>query len=206
MDIEEMKQKYEKEIERLNTEAQVYQKKCQEAFDSLETQKKQLVTTFNEEMQRITIGIERLRGAYTALCDMQENKEPTLISNGMEVTEAPQVENNTPVEEISNHEEVADDSAAVGVEPQVENKISDEVKSKAKDLVSKAKKEGKVTKYDDFVKTDLAKETSLSDEELEALSKITAENTTAETTPIETTSNVNEEEVPDYLKEQYGLK
>ena len=206
MDIEEMKQKYEEEIERLNTEAQVYQKKCQEAFDSLETQKKQLVTTFNEEMQRITIGIERLRGAYTALCDMQENKEPTLISNGMEVKEAPQVENNTPVEEISNHEEVADDSAAVGVEPQVEKKISDEVKSQAKDLVSKAKKEGKVTKYDDFVKTDLAKETSLSDEELEALSKITAENTTTETTPIDTTSNVNEKEVPDYLKEQYGLK
>ena len=60
--------------------------------------------------------------------------------------------------------------------------------------------------YDDFVKTDLAKETSLSDEELEALSKITAENTTTETTPIDTTSNVNEKEVPDYLKEQYGLK
>lgn len=201
MKIEEVKQKYEEEIRRLSEDAQAYQAKCQEIYNVLESKKKELVDTFNEEMQRVTIGIERLRGAYTALCDMEEEKEPTLVTNKMEVSESPQVE--IPEIPVNNTQpEVVDDSAVIGKEP--ENEISDEVKEKAKEVVAKAKEAGHVTKYEDFVETDLAKETSLSAEEIEALSKIAAEDTNS--TASANTQQVKAEEVPDYLKEQYGLK
>lgn len=198
MKLEEVKQKYEEEIKRLSDDAQVYQARCQEIYNALESKKKELVDTFNEEMQRITIGIERLRGAYTALCDVEEEKEPTLVTNRMEVSEVPRVE--IPEIPVNNTQPEADDSAVIGQEPK--NEISEEVKEKAREVVAKAKEAGHVTKYEDFVETDLAKETSLSAEEIEALNKITAENTNT----VANTQQVKAEEVPDYLKEQYGLK
>lgn len=215
MNFEETKAKYEAEIKRLSVEAQDYQKRCQEAYNNLEQQKKELVETFNAEIQKYTIGIERLRGAYTALCDMQDGKDPTLVVNGMAQEAEMPVEN--PVEEVTAEEtsvaeEPVDDSVAIGKEP-VEDKVevSQEIKEKAKKAVKEAKERNLVTPYEEFANSELGKETALTEAELEALNKVTnmAADKTEENTPNENTpkeQSVKAEDVPDYLKDQYGLK
>lgn len=211
MNFEETKSKYEEEIKRLNVLAQITHDKYQKAYDDLKAQEQNLVKEFNDEIQKITIGIERLRGAYTALCDMQEGKDPTLVVNGMmQDVEVPQ---EAPAEETPTVEEaIIDDSVAIGKEPVEEvNEISEEVKEKAKSLVKEAKEKGLVTPYAEFAESELGKETALTEAELEALSKVTnaevdktEENTPKENTPREQV--VNAADVPDYLKDQYGIK
>lgn len=212
MNFEETKLKYEEEIKRLNALAQLTHSKYQKAYSDLKAQEQNLVNEFNDEIQKITIGIERLRGAYTALCDMQEGKDPTLVTNGMlQDVEIPEEAPAPTPTEVPAEETVVDDSVAIGKEPEEVNEISDELKNKAKNLVKEAKDKGLVTPYAEFAESEVGKETALTEAELEALSKVTnaevdkvKENTANENTSIE--QSVKAEDVPDYLKDQYGIK
>lgn len=213
--FEETKKKYEEEIARLRAVAQSTQELYQRQYDELKNQEKILLDEYNNKISSITIGIERLRGAYTALADMEEGKAPTLVENGL-------------MKDVEITEEVIDNS---NEDKAPETEISDELKEKAKEAVSKAKEKGLITPYEEFAKSELGKETAvknvdeviskdvntnvqdteiLSKEEMEALKKVTS--STDENTPNEDTSNsesekqINPDEVPDYLKEQYGLK
>lgn len=239
--FEETKKKYEDEIIRLNTIAEATQELYQRQYNDLKAQEKALLDEFNTKMQNITVGIERLRGAYTALADMEEGKEPTLVTKGMMQDEAVQ-------EDVSNEA----DSIEVDNIKEDNVDISKDVKDKAKKLVKKAIEKDLVTPYEEFVKSELGKETAvkdvkevvseeglaklhqsgeviLSDEESEALKKVIEESKIIssadeniskkedtpkkESTPkkedtsnTQPAQNVNPDDVPDYLKEQYGMK
>lgn len=229
--FEETKKKYEGEIKRLNAIAEATQELYQRQYNDLKSREKTLLDEFNAKMQNITIGIERLRGAYTALTDMEEGKDPTLVVNGM------MQDSNTNTE--STQENVESVKEDVNNTKPEDTKIDKVVKEKAKEAVKKAKEKDLITPYEEFAKSELGKETAvkdvkevvskeklaelhqsgeyiLSDEESEALKKVIEESkvtdSTDENTPKENTSNVqptqniNPEEVPDYLKEQYGMK
>lgn len=229
--IEKVKSQYDEEVKRLQKLAAATQQKYQNEFNRLKEVEQNLLNEYNAEIQKITIGIERLRGAYTALCDFEEGKAPTLVENGMmKDVEIPEVVEG-PVEEKANEPEPTREEPATE-EPT--NEISEEVKAKAKEVVKKAKEAGKVTPYEEFAKSDLGKETAvkdvkemiadeskienaqlhqsgeviLSEEEVEALKAVTEQITTEDNTPNETANaeKVKPEDVPDYLKDQYNLK
>lgn len=193
--FEETKKEYEEEIYRLQKVAESTQKQYQAEYDKIKEAEQKLLNEYNTEIQRITIGIERLRGAYTALCDMEEGKDPTLVVNGMLKNENAQVEASN--EDVNTDEET--------------NNISEEVKEKAHEAVKQAKEKGLVTPYEEFANSELGKETAikddqavLSDAELEAINKQLADNDKTSAKQLE--QNVKPDEVPDYLKSQYGLK
>lgn len=209
MDLKETKKKYEDEIARLTSVAQTLEKQYQGKYNEIKKAENDLLNEFNTELQKITIGIERLRGAYTALCDVEDDKEPTLVENGMlkdyEVIDEEDSENEEDVNINEQDEETVEselpDESIDNVESE-EEKL-DELKHKADKLVKEAKESGKVTSYEDFSKSELAKETALSEEEIEALKAVT-EN---ESKPVEKpVKEVNMDDVPDYLKDQYTNK
>lgn len=224
--IEETKKKYEDEIHRLSKLGQQMEVQYRNEYEALKSQENKLLDEYSTQMQRINIGIERLRGAYTALVDLEEGKVPSLVENGMlkdveiedtdvtdnaentdgELVEEQSVESKEPSEQLAQlhkNYEPAQQKAS--------EKVSEELKEVAHELVKEAKEKGKVTKYEDFAKTDLAKETALTPEEVEALKSVTenldteVKETPKEIQQTETESKVNEADVPDYLKGEYGI-
>lgn len=206
--FEEAKKQYENEIARLRALSKQREDYYQKTFTDLETQKENLLAQYNKEMSTFSIGIERLRGAYTALCDMEEGIDPTLVTNGMMQD----------IEVEEKQEEMPEETEVPTEETNTE--ISEETKQKAHELVEKAKEAGKVTSYEEFANSELRKETAvteevveeiatphpageavLSDEENEALNKV-IESMKKEQKPE---PKVNPAEVPDYLKEEYGV-
>ena len=81
--IEEIKKSYADEIHRLTQLEQKINAHYKNEYESLKSQENKLLDEYNTQMQKISIGIERLRGAYTALVDFEEGKVPTLVENGM---------------------------------------------------------------------------------------------------------------------------
>ena len=215
--IEELKKQYEEEIYRLNSLSKDVQQQYQKAYTDLQNQEKALMEEYQHKMSDLSIGIERLRGAYTALVDLEEGKDPTLVVNGMM----------KPEQNIENQSNVEEDK--------LEEKISKEVKEKAHKVVSKAKEKGLITPYKEFAESKLGKETAVKDVK-EVVSKIPEpelaephKNEGSTLTPDEekalkevvksvqqentkepenkvVESNVKPDDVPDYLKDQYGLK
>lgn len=230
--FEETKKKYEDEIRRLDAIAEQTQAIYQRQFEDLKRQEKALLDEFNTKMQNITIGIERLRGAYTALVDIEEGNDPTLVVNGMM--------KETDVKDSKEQIEEKVDNKNDNAEIKKDVKIDDSIKEKAHEAVKQAKEKGLVTPYKEFAESELGKETSikdvkevvteerlaelnqpgeyiLSDKESEALQKVIEEtkikelekkeNSTNENiSKVQPVQNVNPEEVPDYLKEQYGME
>lgn len=227
--IEEIKKSYADEIHRLAGLEQQMSEQYKSEYESLKSQETKLLNEYNTQMQKIGIGIERLRGAYTALVDFEEGKVPSLVENGM--LKDVKIEDNKVETNIENNkEELVKEQSKESKEPEpqlakphkntgseVSSEISKELQEKAHELVKEAKEKGKVTKYEDFAKSDLGKETALTPDEVEALkSVVDSENeikpTEIELTkPVETESKeqeskqVKEEDVPDYLKEEYGF-
>lgn len=223
MNFEETKKKYEDEIARLRAIMEKTQNDYQQAFNQLEGRKEKLLEEYNNKISTLNIGIERLRGAYTALCDMEEGKDPTLVVNGMM--------KETEQENVEQTEEPVVEENVEDTEKNVPNDISEEVKEKAHELVKEAKDKGLVTPYKEFAESELGKETAvkdvkevvteekaeelaqlhqggeaiLSDAENEALNKVIEEAKKADKKE-EPQTTVNPEEVPDYLKEEYGIK
>lgn len=220
MDFEKTKKQYEDEVLRLKQILDDTRQEYSVNFSELKRQEEELTNRFNEKCTTISIGIERLRGAYTALCDMESGKEPTLVVNGM----MKDVEKVQPIEEIIEDEEI-----------RPSNEIPEEIKDKAHKILEEAKEKGLVTSYEEFAESELGKETAveniedvvnkeklaelhqseevvLSDDELEALNELTEEVKNEESTQNNEVknevvkSNVNPDDVPDYLKEEYGLK
>lgn len=212
--IEETKKKYEDEIVRLTALANSYQEFYQQKFRELENQKQAVAEEFNNKMSEVTIGIERLRGAYTALTDISEGKDPTLVVNGMAKDEVPPTLEEKDIEEDVNTDED-------------KNNISEEVKEKAHKAVAKAIKRDLVTPYEEFAKSELGKETaiknvdkvveekekveekveSLTPEEMKALQEVMKENTVNAKSEkeVKTEPTVDPSTIPDYLKEQYEI-
>lgn len=219
--IEETKKKYEDEINRLRDVAEATQELYQRQFNEIKNQEKILVDEYNTKIQEITIGIERLRGAYTAIVDMEEGKDPTLVTNGM-LSDS----------KIDNTEtEPVEDST-------VEDKtgISEEVKQKAHKAVSKAMEKDLVTPYKEFAESELGKETAVKDvkkivskvpepelakphkndgstltpDEAEALKSVIngVEDVSTKSTNFEGNieKEVDPKDIPDYLKEEYNAK
>ena len=214
--IEEIKKSYADEIHRLTQLEQKINAHYKNEYESLKSQENKLLDEYNTQMQKISIGIERLRGAYTALVDFEEGKVPTLVENGMlkdvkfedEIVNEGESNTTESVEKLTsenNNQESTDEIARLHTCQYSENKITEELKELAHEIVKDAKEKGKVTKYDDFTKTDLAKETSLTPDEVEALKSVMGNKEEPENQEIETSNNVKEEDVPDYLKEEYGL-
>ena len=215
--IEETKKKYEDEIVRLTALANSYQEFYQQKFRELENQKQAVAEEFNNKMSEVTIGIERLRGAYTALTDISEGKDPTLVVNGMAKDEVPPTLEEKDIEEDVNTDED-------------KNNISEEVKEKAHKAVAEAIKRDLVTPYEEFAKSELGKETaiknvdkvveekvveekveekveSLTPEEMKALQEVMKENTVNAKSEkeVKTEPTVDPSTIPDYLKEQYEI-
>lgn len=210
--IEETKKKYEDEIVRLTALANSYQEFYQQKFRELENQKQAVAEEFNNKMSEVTIGIERLRGAYTALTDISEGKDPTLVVNGMAKDEVPPTLEEKDIEEDVNIDED-------------KNNISEEVKEKAHKAVAEAIKRDLVTPYEEFAKSELGKETaiknvdkaveekveekveSLTPEEMKALQEVMKENTVNAKSEkeVKTEPTVDPSTIPDYLKEQYEI-
>ena len=65
--IENVKKQYEDEVNRLRNLLQQTQDYYKKQYDALEQQKQELLAEFNEKSKTLSICIERLRGAYTAL-------------------------------------------------------------------------------------------------------------------------------------------
>lgn len=211
--IEETKKKYEDEIVRLTALANSYQEFYQQKFRELENQKQAVAEEFNNKMSEVTIGIERLRGAYTALTDISEGKDPTLVVNGMAKNEVPLTSEEKDIEEDVNTDED-------------KNNIPEEVKEKAHKAVAEAIKRDLITPYEEFAKSELGKETaiknvdkavedkaveekveSLTPEEMKALQEVMKENTVNAKSEkeVKTEPTVDPSTIPDYLKEQYEI-
>lgn len=225
--IEEIKKSYADEIHRLAELEQKINAQYKSEYEFLKSQEDKLLNEYNTQMQKISIGIERLRGAYTAIVDFEEGKAPTLVENGM--LKDFKVEDGETEPETNDVIGVDESAVAESVVKQVsENKeqepteelaqphkntgseISKELQEKAHELVKEAKENGKITKYEDFAETDLGKETALTPDEVKALESVMnnkedSRPDEADIKETETTNKVKEEDVPDYLKEEYGL-
>ncbi|WP_304393302.1 hypothetical protein [uncultured Clostridium sp.] len=230
--IEAVKKQYEEEIYRLTSLSKTVQQQYQQAYTELQQQEKALMEEYQQKISDLSIGIERLRGAYTALVDLEEGKDPTLVVNGMMKPEDNNVENQESenvLEDTELTEDITDEKGTNAI---------DEVKEKAKEAVKKAKEKDLITPYEEFAKSELGKETAvkdvkevvskerlvelhksgeytLSEEEQKAIESITQEiqqeNTKEpevkqEDSKVSTESKVDPKDVPDYLKEQYGMK
>lgn len=230
--IEAVKKQYEEEIYRLTSLSKTVQQQYQQAYTELQQQEKALMEEYQQKISDLSIGIERLRGAYTALVDLEEGKDPTLVVNGMMKPEDNNVENRES-ENVSEDTELTED-----ITDEKGTNAIDEVKEKAKEAVKKAKEKDLITPYEEFAKSELGKETAvkdvkevvskerlaelhksgeytLSEEEQKAIESITQEiqqeNTKEpevkqEDSKVSTESKVDPKDVPDYLKEQYGMK
>lgn len=229
--IEAVKKQYEEEIYRLTSLSKTVQQQYQQAYTELQQQEKALMEEYQQKISDLSIGIERLRGAYTALVDLEEGKDPTLVVNGMMKPEDSNVENQES-ENVSEDTELTEDTTnEKGIN------AMDEVKEKAKEAVKKAKEKDLITPYEEFAKSELGKETAvkdvkevvskerlaelhqsgeyiLSEEEQKAIESITQEIQQENTKEPEvkqednkvTEPKVDPKDVPDYLKEQYGMK
>lgn len=230
--IEAVKKQYEEEIYRLTSLSKTVQQQYQQAYTELQQQEKALMEEYQQKISDLSIGIERLRGAYTALVDLEEGKDPTLVVNGMMKPEDNNVENQES-ENVSEDTELTED-----ITDEKGTNAMNEVKEKAKEAVKKAKEKDLITPYEEFAKSELGKETAvkdvkevvskerlaelhqsgeyiLSEEEQKAIESITQEiqqeNTKEpevkqEDSKVSTESKVDPKDVPDYLKEQYGMK
>lgn len=224
--IEEIKKSYADEIHRLAELEQKMSAQYKSEYELLKSQEDKLLDEYNTQMQKISIGIERLRGAYTAIVDFEEGKAPTLVENGMlkdveikdneiepesddiSVDEST-VEEST-VKQASENEKQEQTEEIAQLHKNTGSEMSKELQEKAHELVKEAKEKGKITKYEDFAETDLGKETALTPDEVKALesvmnSKEDSRPDEADIKEAESTNKVKEEEVPDYLKEEYGL-
>lgn len=243
--FEETKKKYEDEIHRLSSIAEATQELYQRQYDDLKRREKVLLDEFNAKIQNITLNIERLRGAYTAIADMENGIAPTLVDNGIMKDTVVDTEVVDDKQENVTDEKAQDSNETEIVPEQVENKsssntnISKEIKDKADKLVKEAKDKGLVTPYNEFAESELGKETAvknvtdvvdkgkvaelhqageviLSDEELKALENFTKEYMEQDEKDLskEQTNKkdqpkkkeVNPDDVPDYLKDQYNIK
>lgn len=230
--IEAVKKQYEEEIYRLTSLSKTVQQQYQQAYTELQQQEKALMEEYQQKISDLSIGIERLRGAYTALVDLEEGKDPTLVVNGMMKPEDNNVENRES-ENVSEDTELTED-----ITDEKGTNAIDEVKEKAKEAVKKAKEKDLITPYEEFAKSELGKETAvkdvkevvskerlaelhksgeytLSEEEQKAIESITQEiqqenikepEVKQEDSKVSTESKVDPKDVPDYLKEQYGMK
>lgn len=232
--IEAVKKQYEEEIYRLTSLSKTVQQQYQQAYAELQQQEKALMEEYQQKISDLSIGIERLRGAYTALVDLEEGKDPTLVVNGMMKPEDNNVENQEQENENVS-ENIEQEDSTVDTK---DTTTMEDVKKKAKEVVKKAKEKDLITPYEEFAKSELGKETAvkdvkevvskerlaelhksgeytLSEEEQKAIESITQEiqqeNTKEpevkqEDSKVSTESKVDPKDVPDYLKEQYGMK
>lgn len=69
--IETVKKQYEEEIYRLTSLSKTVQQQYQQAYAELQQQEKALMEEYQQKISDLSIGIERLRGAYTALVDLE---------------------------------------------------------------------------------------------------------------------------------------
>ena len=139
------------------------------------------------------------------------------------------MENQENVEKVEQ-EEIKQDNAEVEPEKGIENKEDinlDEIKKKSSKLVKEAKERGLVTPYEEFAKSELGKETAvrditeavskerlaelhqsgeatLTEDEIKALEKLTQDVKESDDNTISSKA-VDPKDVPDYLKEQYGI-
>lgn len=225
--IEEIKKSYADEIHRLAELEQKINAQYKSEYEFLKSQEDKLLNEYNTQMQKISIGIERLRGAYTAIVDFEEGKAPTLVENGMlkdfkvedgetepETNDVIGVDESavteSVVKQVSENKEQEPIEELAQLHKNTGSWMSKELQEKAHELVKEAKEEGKITKYEDFAETDLGKETALTPDEVKALesvmnSKEDSRPDEADIKETETTNKVKEEDVPDYLKEEYGL-
>ena len=225
--IEEIKKSYADEIHRLAELEQKINAQYKSEYEFLKSQEDKLLNEYNTQMQKISIGIERLRGAYTAIVDFEEGKAPTLVENGMlkdfkvedgetepETNDVIGVDESavaeSVVKQVSENKEQEQTEEIAQLHKNTGSEISKELQEKAHELVKEAKEKGKITKYEDFAETDLGKETALTPDEVKALESVMnnkedSRPDEADIKETETTNKVKEEDVPDYLKEEYGL-
>lgn len=225
--IEEIKKSYADEIHRLAELEQKINAQYKSEYEFLKSQEDKLLNEYNTQMQKISIGIERLRGAYTAIVDFEEGKAPTLVENGMlkdfkvedgetepETNDVIGVDESavaeSVVKQVSENKEQEPTEELAQLHKNTGSEISKELQEKAHELVKEAKEKGKITKYEDFAETDLGKETALTPDEVKALESVMnnkkdSRPDEADIKETETTNKVKEEDVPDYLKEEYGL-
>lgn len=236
--IEELKKQYEEEIYRLTSLTNATQQQYQQAYNDLKQQEKDLLEEYQQKISDLSIGIERLRGAYTALTDLGDGKDPSLVVNGMMKPEDT-INENTEIDEDKEQEDVKQESTENKEKTKKEDKTDKDVNSmskvaeKAKEAVKKAKEKDLITPYEEFANSELGKETAvknvtdvvskeavaklhqsgeaiLSDEELKALESIVPkkqqEDTKEPDSKAQSNSRVDPKDVPDYLKEQYGME
>ena len=203
--IEETKKKYEEEVKRLTKLAESTQRFYQQKFDQLTNDRNLLVEEFNHKISEITIGIERVKGAYTALVDIENNSEPSLVVNGMMKDVGVEEDNQKDAGEDIEEDVKDTDKEDVNTDGD-KSDISEEVKNKAKEAVAKAIEKDLVTPYKEFAESDLGKETSITPEEMEKLQEIVKESESKSNEPLKEDKDVDPSTVPDYLKEQYGIK
>lgn len=162
--------------------------------------KMQQLAEATKRVETLSKEIEQVRGAYTSLYSLCKKYEE-----------------------------------AAGIKPEVKPTEEEKqaIREKAHNLVEKAKKEGKITKYEDFAKSNLGKETAVEDikdavnveslpqetkqqiEELkpkasettkltpEQIAKVSQTLNEAKPDEVKTVNKVKEEDIPDYLKEEY---